>query len=188
MNIIDAINNRRAVRQYLPDKVDKETIGRLLKIAVRAPTAMHEEPWGFLIIQDKDILNRLSETAKNLVRSQFQQDDSEDKKRAVEFINKTDFNVFHNASTLIVICAQFQGPFVEADCWLAAENLMLAAHAEDLGTCVIGFAISALNTPEWKKEFNLSEKMTAVVPIIIGVPAEEKPASSRKAPHIIAWK
>ena len=60
------------------------------------------------------------------------------------------FCVFYDASTLIVICAKPMGPFVSADCWLAAENLMLAASALGLGTCCIGSAIPALNSPEAK--------------------------------------
>lgn len=62
-----------------------------------------------------------------------------------------------------------------ADCWLAAENLLLAAYAQGLGTCVIGFAVSALNTPEWKAELKIPAEMTAVAPMIVGVPAGVTP-------------
>lgn len=51
INVVDAIYNRRAVRDYLPQKVDKETINSLLDAAVHAPTALHEEPWMFFIMQ-----------------------------------------------------------------------------------------------------------------------------------------
>lgn len=43
-----------------------------------------------------------------------------------------------------------------ADCWLAAENLMLSACALGLGTCCIGSAIPALNSPEAKSELGIS--------------------------------
>jgi len=48
------------------------------------------------------------------------------------------FSVFYDASTLIVIGARHPDPFAIADCWLAAENLMLAACALRLGSCCIG--------------------------------------------------
>jgi hypothetical protein len=49
-----------------------------------------------------------------------------------------DFCVFYDAGTLIAIGAKPLGPFVTADCWLVAGNLMLAACALGLGTCCIG--------------------------------------------------
>ena len=72
-------------------------------------------------------LDRLSDSAKELVRSEAQGSDSHHAKHSLDLVNKPDFHVFYNAGTLIVIYGKFQGPFVVADCWLAAENLMLAA-------------------------------------------------------------
>jgi len=39
-----------------------------------------------------------------------------------------------------------------ADCWPAAENLLFAVCVQDSSTCILGFSVSALNTPEWKAE------------------------------------
>lgn len=75
-----------------------------------------------------------------------------------------------------------------ADCWLAAENLMLAATSLELGTCVIGLAVSALNTPVWKKELGIPQGMVAYAPIIVGTPSGEVPPVPRKEPEIVIWK
>lgn len=75
-----------------------------------------------------------------------------------------DFCVFYDASTLIVICAKAMGPFVVADCGLAAGAL-------GLGTCCIGSAIPVLNSPEAKSELGISADVEAVAPIIVGVPS-----------------
>jgi nitroreductase len=188
ISVLDAIYQRRAVRDYTPRTIDQAVIRTLLDAAVQAPTAMHEEPWSFAVIQDKNLLNRLSDNAKELVRSEAQGSHSRHAKHSLELVNKSCFHVFYNAGTLIVICGKFQGPFVAADCWLAAENLMLAAFAKGLGTCVIGFAVSALNTPEWKAELKIPAEMTALAPIILGVPAGETPSVPRKQPEIVVWK
>jgi nitroreductase len=188
VSAVDAIYHRRAVRDYTPQKVGRTSIHALLDAAVYAPTAMHEEPWAFAVIQDKNILNRLSDGAKGLVRSEMQNSDAPQSKHALDLVNKPDFNIFYNASTLIVIYSKLQGSFVVADCWLAAENLMLAACAEGLGTCVIGFAVSALNTPEWKAELEIPAEMTAIAPIIVGMPAGETPTVPRKPPEVIVWR
>ena len=187
-NVLDVIYHRRAVRDYLPQKIDKTIIHTLLNAAVQAPTAMHEEPWSFVVIQDKHILDRLSDSAKILVRHEAQGSKSQQTKHMVDLVNQQDFHTFYNASTLIVIYSKFQGSFVAADCWLAAENLMLTACAQGLGSCIIGFAVSALNTPEWKSELGISSEMTAVAPIIVGMHATETPPVQRISPEILSWK
>jgi len=60
------------------------------------------------------------------------------------------FQIFYHAPVLILISAGAQGPWIVEDGALAAENLMLAAHAAGLGTCWIGFAQSFLNTSNGK--------------------------------------
>jgi len=99
-----------------------------------------------------------------------------------------EFSIFHNAGTLIVICARPAGIFVDADCWLAAENLMLAAAALGLGTCCIGSALPVLNSPEVKAELHIPADVTAVAPIVIGVPAGPAAEVPRKDPDILLWK
>lgn len=188
ISVLDAIYHRRAVRDYLPQKLDRPTLHALLDAAVHAPTAMHEEPWSFVVIQDRDLLNRLSESAKALIRDDAKQSNSPQAKHSLELTKAPNFHVFYNATTLIVIYSKVSGPFVAADCWLGAENLLLAAYAKGLGSCVIGFAVSALNTPEWKKELGIPKEMTAVAPIIVGIPANQPPTVPRKQPDILAWK
>ncbi|CEG57271.1 nitroreductase family protein [Legionella fallonii] len=188
LNVMDVIYNRRAVRDYLPQKIDQDLIHTLLNAAIQAPTAMHEEPWSFVIIQNKDLLNHLSESTKHLVLTETKNAEHQQAKHIIDLVKPADFNVFYNAETLIIIYSKFYGDFVAADCWLATENLMLAAHANGLGTCVIGFAVKALNTPEWKDELGIPAEMTAIAPIIVGWPAGKTPPSPRKPPEILIWK
>jgi len=189
MSVLDAIYHRRSVRNYLPQSIDLALVRSLLDAAVHAPTAMDEEPWSFAVIQNKNLLDRLSDSAKEMVRSETQGSDSQHARHSLDLVSKPDFHVFYNAGTLIVIYGKFHGPFVVADCWLAAENLLLAACAKGLGTCVIGFAVSALNTPEWKTELKIPIEMTAIAPIIVGVPAGETPPPvPRKQPEIVTWQ
>jgi nitroreductase len=188
VSTMDAIYGRRSVRAYGPQRIDRATIGTLLAAAVRAPTAIHEEPWTFLILQDADALKRLSDRAKRFFVEEVHRAHLDRGGHALDKFEQPDFNIFYNAGTLIVICAKPMGPFVVADCWLAAENLMLAAYAMGLGTCVIGSAVIGLNTPEIKDELGIPADVSAIAPIIVGVPAEEARAAARKEPRILAWK
>ena len=66
MPLMDAIDRRRSVRSYSEERIDETTIQQLLTATVRAPTAVHEEMWSFVIIQDSGLLKRLSDRAKPL--------------------------------------------------------------------------------------------------------------------------
>ncbi|HVO91667.1 MAG TPA: nitroreductase family protein [Terriglobales bacterium] len=186
--IIEAIHERRSVRSYSPQRLEAATIRSLLDAAVWAPTAVHEEPWAFVIVQDRALLQHLSDRAKKIFSAEADQAHPEQARHLLDMLANPDFNIFYDAGTLIVICARPKGAFVTADCWLAAENLLLAAHSMGLGSCVIGFAVPALNTPEIKADLGIPPECTAVAPIIVGVPSGATPRTTRKEPEILAWK
>jgi nitroreductase len=190
-----AISRRRAVRGYTAAHVDASTIRELLLAAVQAPTAMHLEPWGFVVIQDKRRLQRYSDRAKQMLLEQRHSDDSmlhagdphAHEQEHLAMLADPAFNIFYNAGTLIVICRRTGGAFADADCWLAAQNLMLAATAMGLGTCCIGFAVPVLNAADVKQELGIPDAGAAVAPIIVGVPSGASPLVPRKDPEILAW-
>jgi len=176
----DAIRGRRSIRSYTAEPLGETPIRALLDAAVCAPTAMHVEPWAFTIVQDRRLLDRLSERAKAMVLESGDE-------HARSLVSMPGFHVFYDASTLIVIGARAQNPFVVADCWLAAENLMLAAYAMGLGSCVIGFAVAALQLPAVKLELGLPAEVVPVAPIIVGVPRGETPTTTRRPPVVVSW-
>jgi nitroreductase len=195
MSVLEAIARRRSVRAYAPHVIDERTVRSLLGAAVQAPTAMHAEPWAFVIIQDAQLLKRYSDRAKSTLLEHAAtfhdlhriSAPPRDSAFARALVNP-DFNIFYNAGTLIVLCGQSAEPFVPADCWLAAENLMLAAAAMGLGTCCIGSALPALNLPESRAELDIPADVSAFAAVIVGVPAETPQAVPRKEPRILTWK
>jgi nitroreductase len=188
MSVVDAIYNRRSIRSFAPKQLDEATLRTLLAAAVRAPTAIHEEPWAFIIVQDVGLLKRLSDRARTFFLDEIQRLHLDRDGHRLDKFKSPDFNIFYNAGTLMVICSRSTGPFVVADCWLAAENLILAACSLGLGTCVIGSAVSGLNDPDVKAEFGIPADVVAVAPIIVGVPSGETPATTRKEPQVLIWK
>lgn len=188
---MDVIHQRRSVRAYAEKQPGESLVRELLDAAVHAPTAMHLEPWAFAVIQDKAVLKRYSERAKSILRAPAGAVGWGSAGRASHdhpaMLDDPAFNIFYDAGTLIVICRRQGGPFADADCWLAAENLMLAAAAKGLGTCCIGFAVSVLNTAEVKRELHIPADGAAVAPIILGYARGSVPEVPRKAPEILAW-
>jgi nitroreductase len=195
MSVARAIQERRAVRAYTAEPVERSTIEVLLEAAVLAPTAMHEEPWAFSVVQDRAMLRRLSDRAKALWRAEATAHAQaldpvarERERHLDELLSDPAFNVFHDAGTLVVICARPASHFVEADCWLAAENLMLMACALGLGTCPIGFAIPVLDEPDVKAELCIPPDLRAVAPIVVGVPRGPSKKAGRKPPEVLCWR
>jgi nitroreductase len=92
-----------------------------------------------------------------------------------------------NAGTLVVIGSRERGTYTDADCWLAAENLMLAACEAGLGSCPIGFAVPLLNTRAAKEELRFPAAAIVVAPIILGYPRSAVPAPTRAEPQILSW-
>jgi len=188
---VDIINLRRSVRAYADKPVGEAVLRELLGAAVHAPTAMHLEPWAFAIVQDKAVLQRYSERAKSILRAPGGAVGWGSAGRVHSdhpaMLDDPAFNIFYDAGTLVVICRKHGGPFADADCWLAAENLMLAAAAKGLATCCIGFALSVLNTAAVKRELGIPADGAAVAPIIVGYARGTTPVVPRKPPEILAW-
>ena len=62
LSVLEAIHARTSIRSYQPQEVEDEKIEQLLRAAMAAPTATNKQPWAFIVIRDKEILNELSST------------------------------------------------------------------------------------------------------------------------------
>ncbi len=183
-----AIAGRRSVRDYRPEKVDRRTIERLLLAATRAPTGIRQDACAFIVVQDKGVLKRISDRAKPMLLDEMQRSWVQQSGHGLNIFAEPDFNIFFNAGTLIVLCGLTNTPFLLADCWLAAENILLAAHASGLGSCLIGVAVAALNDEESRRELHIPASHTVVAPIIVGVPRGEGVPSAAREPRVLHWQ
>jgi len=181
MDLTDAIDSRRAVREYTKEAVDERTIRDLIGAAIRAPSAVNEQPWTFTVVRDQAVLDAISRSAKTHMLATLPAAHA-DHFRAR--LGDPAFHIFYHAPVLVVISAVAQGPWIVEDCALAAENLMLAAAARRLGTCWIGFAQGYLNTAEGKKALGLPAAWVTVAPIIVGHPKALPAPVPRKEPEI----
>lgn len=184
MELFDAIQNRRAIREYTTQGVDEGTVRKLIDAAIHAPSAVNEQPWTFTIVRDQAKLDELSTQAKAHMLKTMSDDPRAPHFRS--YLESPDFHIFYHAPALIVISSADKGRWAVEDCTLAAQNLMLAAHGLGLGSCWIGFAQQYLNTDAGKAMLNLPQEWLAVAPIIVGHPGNKAPATPRKEP-VIYW-
>lgn len=186
MEVMEAIYQRRAVRAYTEQGVDRETVMQLLHAAIQAPSAINQQPWAFVVIQDAELLKRYSDRAKGCALEGMGASTALNALR--DMLAKSEYNIFYDAGTLIVLCAKPGVLNAEEDCCLAAQNLMLAACGLGLGTCPIGFARVWLNRPEVKEELDIPAAYRPVFPLIVGYPRETPPPVPRKEPEIVTWR
>jgi nitroreductase len=182
MDLNEAILGRRAVRQYTAQAVDDKTIGALIDAAIQAPSAVNQQSWKFTVLRDQALLDRLSRQAKAHLLATM--DGGPHREHFNSMLKDEDFHIFYHAPVLILISTADEGPWVVEDCALAAENMMLAAHALGLGSCWIGFAQDYLNTAEGKQLLGLPATGVSVAPIIVGHPKAPTPPVPRKSADI----
>ena len=182
MNLDEAIYGRRSTREYTPQAVDDPGVRRLIDAAVHAPSASNGQPWTFTVVRDQGLLDRISEAAKAHMLATLSAGPRSDGYRTS--LSDPDFQIFYHAPVLILISGIAPGPWTVADCALAAQNLMLAAHGDGLGTCWIGFAQGYLNTAEGKNALGLPATCAPVAPIIVGHPKAVPAPVARKEPEI----
>ncbi len=153
----EAIFNRRSVREYTSEAVDDATLKRLIAAAVHAPNAVNDQPWTFTVVRSRKVREQISAAAKIHMLAIARGASIE---RSRSHLEDPEFDIFYQAPALIVISGNNTGPWITEDCALAAENLVLAAFAEHLGTCWIGFAQSYLNTAKGKAALRIPDAWT----------------------------
>jgi len=186
MELMEAIYGRRSVRDYTDQSVDKATVTKLLDAAIQAPSAINQQPWAFAVIQDKALLKSYSDRAKVLIAETVAKGAAPAELKAM--LSEPSFNIFYNSGTLIVIFAKPIGQHPDWDCCLAAQNLMLAAHAMGLGACPIGLAWPLLEQADVKQDLGVPVGYVPVMPIIAGYPNKPAPPVTRTQLEMLCWK
>lgn len=112
--MIDLVRQRRSIRSYTSEPVDRQSIELLVETLLRAPSSRTINPWQFVVVDDKALLARLS-TAKQ---------------HGSAFLK--------NAAVGIVVCADStcSDVWVE-DCSIASILLQMVAQSLGLGSCWI---------------------------------------------------
>jgi nitroreductase len=184
---LETIYGRRSIRHYTKRLVSNDEVLTLLRAAAQAPSAVNLQPWAFSVVQDEARLRRWSDRAKDLTLHALGGPPLPDELRLR--LADPEFNIFYDAGTLIVICAKPLGQHPDWDCCLAAQNLMLAAHAMGLGTCVVGLAWGLFERGDVKAELGVPQEYRPTLPIVVGYPAGDEPpmVPARREPEVLKW-
>lgn len=186
--VMQALHERRSVRGYTAEPIDDATLDQLLDAAIWAPSAVNAQPWAFGIVRNRALLHRYSELAKAIYLADPPVPELPAMPELVlrhlrELVSQPGYDLFHGASTLVTIYATTIAGV--ADCFLAAENLMLAASSIGLGTCPIGLALPLMDQATTKNELGVPAGMVAALPIVVGHPTGQPPAPTRHPAKVL---
>ena len=161
-----AIFERRSVRKYLERVIPEENIEKILRAGMSAPSAGNEQPWQFIVLADKNILNSIT---KIHPYSQM----------------------LKEASHAIVICGDMSlkkyEDFWVQDCSAATENMLIMAQDLGLGAVWLGVYPIEERFKEIKKLFSLPEHIVPFAIISLGYPEDKKDVLDRFDKARIHW-
>lgn len=149
---MEAIFNRTSIRKYKDIPVEKGKIEKLLRAAMQAPSAANEQPWEFIVIENKETLSKLS---------------------GMSPYSKL---VANSAVTFVILANQDKLKVSEAwqqDLGAATENLLLEATYLGLGAVWLGTATSKENMKFVTKLFNLPENIIPYAVVSAGYPDQK---------------
>lgn len=162
------VNNRQSDRAYDTRPVERGKILRILEAARLAPSACNAQPWRFIVVDDPELKNRLADAAASKVLgiNHFT------KQAPVHIVIVMEAANFNSNFGSIVKGKTF--PLI--DIGIAAEHICLAAKAEGLGSCMLGW----FDEPAVKKLLSIPKQRRVPLIITIGYPATDEIREKRR--------
>lgn len=151
---IDNIMTRTSIRSFTDRQVSADTIEMLLRAGMAAPTAVNKQPWHFVVINDREVMDKLGGEGR---QSQM----------------------WKESPLAIAVCGDMdkalEGPaqaFWVQDCSAATENILLAAHALGLGAVWTGCYPMVERMTNVSQVLNLPDNLVPLCVIVMGYPNE----------------
>lgn len=178
----DIIKGRRSVRKFKSDSIPEEHLIKIVDAARLAPTSGNQQPWKFIVVQDKKQIEKLKSECFLIEEAYYKANTNfKGEKLALELKKmKKRFNEgYFTAPAFIVVLTDQECKYPSYtlhDGALAAGYLLLAARALGYGSVYITDAIPEQAS---RKAFNIPEKYKRICITPIGVPVEW-PAKEKK--------
>lgn len=183
MNVIEAITTRRSVRAYTDELIDRDTLVELVRLGTLAASGSNMQPWGFVILQGKDLIAQHDKVLKADLLANLEKYPHLQQYRGG--LENPRFSPLNNASNMILIYGCPKSHYYKIDCTLAAANIMFAGREIGIENCWVGFGEYYFNSPAFKTDHGVPEDYDLVCAMTIGYPAKPiKQGPTRKEPII----
>ena len=206
MELSEIVRARTSVRAFRGEPVPRQKVEELLRLAVRAPSAINLQPWEITVVMDEERERLSRRLLKSYGEKQIQCSPGNVKPLAEVFTARgvasfvgmkpyldkvgSDFNTyinegscnFYGAPVAAIIC--IDNAFSKArlvDIGILLGYLLLAAYDMGLSTCPIG--LIAAYGDEVKDALNIPENKDVVIGVAIGYPDESHPVNRFVSPR-----
>ncbi|WP_432666678.1 nitroreductase family protein [Wukongibacter baidiensis] len=184
MNYEELLLKRRSIRNFIDKAVSNEIIMKVIKESIYAPSSGNEQPWKFIIVNDKLLMKRISDEAKRNILKRIELNPNDYAKKYEKMLRDENYNIFYNAPSMVFIIGEKNLKNMKINCSLAASYFMMSAASRNLGTCWINFATD-IKSSEMLSELGITDDFEIVAPIIVGYPAKIPDMPIRKEPEIL---
>jgi nitroreductase len=211
------IFERRSVRWYKTDQVPEHLIRRILEAGRFAPSAGNSQPWKFIVIRDKGILEEMERDVQRTcklfrffldwrrpgIMGKIAWVFSQILIRllpnelhpiplgAIFLIAEGKLKLFHDAPTVILILKDRRGVGnPDLDCGICGQNMVLTANSLGLSTCWIGIVTALMKSYtrfKWLRRLKISYPYELVEGIALGYARGNPNKSVERELHEIAW-
>jgi nitroreductase len=152
MEVMEAVLNRRSIRKYLDKAVEDDIVKTLLKAAMYAPSARNYQPWHFIVIDDREVLDRVPTVHPYA-------------------------EMIYGAPLSILVCGDRKlepmDEYLAINCSAATQNMLLTAHDLGLGAVWLGVYPRKERMKGLSKLVGLPEHVIPISLVVAGYPDEE---------------
>ena len=167
-DFLELASSRQSDRAYDKTRVvEREKLERILEAARLSPSACNAQPWRFVVVTDPELSVKVGKATAGLGMNKFAKD------APVHILIVEDSA---NISSLLGSKIKDKH-FPLIDIGIAAAHITLAAEAEGLGSCILGW----FDEKELKKLLGIPFSKRLLLDITIGYPVKEKRPKSRTA-------
>lgn len=203
MDFLELANRRQSTRKYDTSRaVEPEKIARIVEAARLAPSACNAQPWHFVVVNDAQLMDETIEAIEHPAENETQPihmvvvDESELKDKVADAASARllGMNHFTKQAPVHILLVEEKvnlssgiggvikdKHFAYVDIGIAASHICLAAEAEGLGSCILGW----FNESKIKQLLNIPDSKRVILDILIGYPAQELRPKKRKATNEI---
>lgn len=188
--VIQNMLERRSIRRYKPEQISDEELNAVLEAGRYAPSAGGRQSPIFVVCQNAEINAALGKINKAAFHGRMSAGNIYVSKDQPSIADDAGIvSGFYGAPTVITLFAPKNFLYSEADCCVAAQNIMLAAHSLGLGSCMVARAGDTFSSElgrRLREEWGIDEKMDAKIHVTVGyADGAQPPAKLRKDNRIM---
>jgi len=183
MDFDEVVIKRRSIRKFKEDPVPEKVLLKVLEAGCWAPSAGNSQPWRFIVVTDVDVKQKIARVCTEFSRKAWAEFSPERARYLAARGGSWDKSIVAKIPALIAVCyvvpERMRDELILGSAWVAIENMLLAATAEGLGSCIYTFY-------DIEEENNLKEILRVpdgfriAAMIQLGYAAVDPPLPSRK--------